>query len=363
MRSATVHPEAARANAAAVHLEFGARLVLVVLLRSLADRIEDGGRASAENARLDIGLAIRRLPKAALAASTRKAYAGALRRLRKWLAGRVATDALLAAYLGALFDRGLAPASAELAVAAVRRAAKDCARASLCSPDPVGTATLERLERFRREGAGRGTGQVRGVSWEEADRMCKRAEAEGDARGLRDAALVGVASHGLLRVSEVSALEAADVSFQPDGSARALIRRGKTDQRGEGAVLHGCDDAAARLRRWMEVADVGPGPLFRAVGGGGRVSDRRLGPDSVRAAVKRRAAEAGIGGRVSGHSLRVGAAQSLAERDVSLAELQRAGRWKSPAMPGYYVRGQEASRGAVARLRGGGAKKSEKALA
>ena len=44
MRFATVHPEAARANAAAVHLEFGARLVLVVLLRSLADRIEDGGR-------------------------------------------------------------------------------------------------------------------------------------------------------------------------------------------------------------------------------------------------------------------------------------------------------------------------------
>ena len=32
-------------------------------------------------------------------------------------------------------------------------------------------------------------------------------------------------------------------------------------------------------------------------------------------------------------------------------------------MPGYYVRGQEASRGAVARLRGGASKKSKKALA
>ena len=72
--------------------------------------------------------------------------------------------------------------------------------------------------------------------------------------------------------------------------------------------------------------------------------------------------EAGIGGRVSGHSLRIGAAQSLAERDVSLAELQRAGRWKSPAMPGYYVRGQEASRGAVPRLRGGVRKSPEKGL-
>ena len=56
--------------------------------------------------------------------------------------------------------------------------------------------------------------------------------------------------------------------------------------------------------------------------------------------------------RVSGHSLRVGAAQSLVENGASLVDLQVAGRWKSPSMPAYYVRNQEASRGAVARLRG-----------
>ena len=65
--------------------------------------------------------------------------------------------------------------------------------------------------------------------------------------------------------------------------------------------------------------------------------------------------------------LRVGAAQSLAENDVSLPEVQRAGGWKSPSMPGYYVRNQEASRGAVARLRGrsgqSAAKKLPKTLA
>ena len=36
-----------------------------------------------------------------------------------------------------------------------------------------------------------------------------------------------------------------------------------------------------------------------------------------------------------------------------MAEMQREGRWKSSSMPAYYVRNQEASRGAVARLRGG----------
>ena len=43
--------------------------------------------------------------------------------------------------------------------------------------------------------------------------------------------------------------------------------------------------------------------------------------------------------------------------------MQKEGRWKSTAMPAYYARNQEAHRGAVARFRGGAAKKSKKALA
>ena len=64
-----------------------------------------------------------------------------------------------------------------------------------------------------------------------------------------------------------------------------------------------------------------------------------------------RAADAGIEGRVSGHSLRIGAAQSLAAAGAGLVELQQAGRWDSPSMPAHYARGQLAARGAVARLR------------
>ena len=346
MLSATAYPNAANAT---LVLALGPRVLLVYLLRSLADRIERGR----ETKYLDFDLAIRRLPRTDLAASTREKYAGALRRLKTWLDGRPATDALLATYLGVLYDDGLAPPSAGLVVAAARRAVKDCAAAGLHCVDPVGPETTQRLGRFRRDGAGRGRGQVQGVSWEEADLICERADADGDAAGKRDAAMVGIASDALLRVSEVAGLNVADVSFWPDGSARAAVRRSKTDQRGDGDVLYVTEKVAARLRCWMATADVGSGPLFRAVGRGGRVSEAGLGPDSVRAAFKRRAAESGIGGRVSGHSLRVGAAQSLSERHVSLAELQRSGRWKSPAMPGYYVRNQEASRGAVAKLRGG----------
>lgn len=76
-----------------------------------------------------------------------------------------------------------------------------------------------------------------------------------------------------------------------------------------------------------------------------------MGAASVRRAVIRRAADAGIDGRVSGHSLRVGAAQSLAKHGAGLVAMQKAGRWASPHVPARYTRSQAAADGAVARLR------------
>ena len=304
MASATVPLEAAPLNAAAFLFALGPRRVVVGLVRLLADRIENGGWAPPP---LDIDLAIQRLPETAYAAKTRRVYAGVLRALNEWLDGRPATDALLARYLGVLFDRGRAPPSAVHLVAAVHYAAKECARAGLRSTDPVGPATKERLERFHREGAERGTGQVRGISWKEAKKMCRRAEAHDDLAGKRDAAIISCASDALLRVAEVSGLNVDDVTFLPDGTARIRIRRSKTDQRGRGAVQYVRPATADRLRRWMSAGRIGSGALFRAVDRWGHVSKRGLGPDSVRAAIKRRAKEAGS--RAGCQAIRCGSAR------------------------------------------------------
>ena len=90
---------------------------------------------------------------------------------------------------------------------------------------------------------------------------------------------------------------------------------------------------------------------FVPAGRQGRQGRGRLSVRSLRRIVQARARAAGIGRRVSGHSLRVGSAQSLAPRGASLVEMQRDGRWKSPEMPGLYTRNQAARRGATARLR------------
>ena len=75
-------------------------------------------------------------------------------------------------------------------------------------------------------------------------------------------------------------------------------------------------------------------------------------PLSIRRILKARAAQAGIEG-VSGHSLRVGAAQSMAASGATLVDMQVAGRWRSPQMPALYARHQLAGSNAVARIRYG----------
>ena len=75
------------------------------------------------------------------------------------------------------------------------------------------------------------------------------------------------------------------------------------------------------IARWQVASGIVDGPLFRAVNKGG-IRGGRIDARSLRAIIARRARAAGITGRVSGHSLRVGAAQSLAAAGAGLVELQ-----------------------------------------
>ena len=96
----------------------------------------------------------RKLADASISANTRLAYAGALRRLDTWRGTAKVDDATLAAYLGFVFEQGRAPATAALAVAAVRFRAKLAGQT-----DPAGEATARVLGGYRRTAADRGRGQ------------------------------------------------------------------------------------------------------------------------------------------------------------------------------------------------------------
>ena len=75
--------------------------------------------------------------------------------------------------------------------------------------------------------------------------------------------------------------------------------------------------------------------------------------NGARDAIKRWAEAAGVEGFISGHSLRVGSAVSLAQAGASVVDMQTAGRWRDPKMPAHYASAELAERGAIARFKYG----------
>ena len=72
-------------------------------------------------------------------------------------------------------------------------------------------------------------------------------------------------------------------------------------------------------------------------------------PRAVADAIRQRAADMGL--RATGHSLRVGAAVSMASRGASLVAMQQAGGWTAPDMPAHHGRQASVRKGPVATLR------------
>ena len=160
-------------------------------------------------------------------------------------------------------------------------------------------------------------------------------------------------SDSLARVSEVSALQYCDVEPETTTSGGTVhIRASKNDQFGDGSTRYIGPSTLAAVGRYLAASGHTSGPLFRRLLRGGQSSTAALGPDSIRMIVRQRVAEVtGGAGRVGGHSLRVGSARELAASGASLAELQQAGGWRSPASPEVYIRREAAARGPVARRR------------
>lgn len=283
----------------------------------------------------------RELVEASVSYNTRRAYSGALTRIHDWLGDRALTDEALAMYLKALFEAGKSPAVAGQAVAAVRFRAKLRRERT-----PVGVMTERVLAGYRNAGKARGRGQAVAMDWDAADTVAEHAATDG-LTGLRDAALVAVMSDAMLRPSEAAAIDVANIE---DGTLYVPVS--KTDPTGKGATLFLGDATMDRVAAWQEESGIENGILFRPVYRGSVGPDHPMSTFSIRRILARRGADAGFDG-ITGHSARIGAAQSLARVGASVVEMQVAGRWKSPRMPAEYARKELAGRGAVARLRYG----------
>ena len=283
------------------------------------------------------------LIKASIAENTLKAYQRALQSLTVWLSGRTLSDALLANYITTLHDNGKSPATIGQVVAAVKWQLKHQSQETLNFP--ITQATLAGI---RREGKDRGRGQVDGLIWQDVERVCIYAETEGTLIGLRDASMIRLMSDCLLRISEVVAVNVGDLK-----GCTLTLRSSKTDQEGAGKTLYVCENTRELLKQYREQAEITRGAVFRHIRRGGHVQSDRLTTVSARRIIQKRAHAAGVEGFISGHSLRVGSAVSLAQAGATVVDMQVAGRWKSSQMPAHYAKAELAERGAIARFKDG----------
>ena len=286
-----------------------------------------------------------------MAANTLRNYRSQWLAFRSWAIGRgesplPAEPAQVAAYLAERIEsRGHRPATLRAAASAIAFIHRRTGHEDLCA-----SADVKRVLRSAARKAGQAQKQAKGLT---ADALAaieattaesRRARGRGferaetaEKRGRLDIALIRLMRDAMLRVSEAASLHWDDLSEDPDGTGRLLIRRSKTDREGAGAVAYVSAPTMAAL----------------ALTRNGAPPDQTmfsLGPSQISKRIKRAALAAGLGEGFSGHSPRVGMAQDLARAGIELPSLMTAGRWRSPMMPALYTRNETASRGAVAQF-------------
>lgn len=206
---------------------------------------------------------------------------------------------------------------------------------------------LRRAQRSRH----RRPAQALGLTADLRDRLI--AGCQDDLAGLRDRALISIGYDTLCRRSELVALRVEDLSRLTDGGMLALIRRAKNDPFGDGREGYVSIRSVELLDKWLQAATIEGGWVFRRI-----VFDRpgpdALHPHSVGRILKQRAAAAGSSADVveaiSGHSMRVGAAQDMMAAGMGLLPIMKTGGWKSANVVARYVQNVDIQR--LASMRG-----------
>ena len=168
-------------------------------------------------------------------------------------------------------------------------------------------------------------------------------EAQSDTlAGIRNKALLSLGYDFLARRSELVALRITDLEFTKDGALKGMIRKSKTDQYGRGRLVFGSERSAKLLRAWFHQKPKEIDAVFCAINHG-RCLDRPICDRNVNEIIKKSVVKVKRFDRpsdldVSGHSLRVGAAQDLLIKGYDLAAIMRADGWSNAETVSRYLR-------------------------
>lgn len=159
--------------------------------------------------------------------------------------------------------------------------------------------------------------------------------------GLRDRALISVGYDALCRRSELIALRIEDLELTQRRGGVVIIRRSKNDPFGTGRRAELSSLTAKYLKAWLSAAKLSSGNVFCKVDRNGYVSERPLHNATVAVIIKKRAQDARLPREkikaLSGHSMRVGAAQDMMKSGYGLLPIMMAGGWKTADVVGRYI--------------------------
>ena len=209
--------------------------------------------------------------------------------------------------------------------------------------DPTKDCDVRLAIRKMHRKLGRSSKQVAGITRKILEKMTDATE--NDLRGIRDRALLLVAYDTLCRRSELVDLLAEDIRREPTEKAESVrlsikLRKSKTDQNSLGRWLHLTEQASRALDQWLVASGNQLGPIFRGINRGNEIAEK-LGSGQIARIYKRMAVKANLDcdtiKNISGHSMRVGAAQDLLREGASLPVIMNRGRWSKTDTVMRYV--------------------------
>ena len=233
----------------------------------------------------------------------------------------------VALYIAQLTKSGLKSSSIRIAVASISSIHK---LNQLGDPTQHPDVKIE-LRRMHRT-LGRSSKQAFGITATILEKMLSATS--NNLRGVRDQALLLLAYDSMCRRSELVSLKVADINLIENiNEMKIRLRKSKTDQELQGRWIFASKRSKEAISAWIEKARLNDGYLFRGINNAIEITNE-LNCSQINRIYKRLAREANLSNeiidRISGHSMRVGAAQDLLKSGASMPMIMNKGRWSKP---------------------------------
>lgn len=243
---------------------------------------------------------------------------------------------IVAKYVAHLTKSSLKSSSIRIAVASISSIHK----LNLLDDPTQNPAVKIEMRRMHRA-LGRQSKQAFGITASLLEKMFYAAG--DDLRGSRDRALLLLAYESMCRRSELISLRIEDIQIKQLNEIEEMkirLRKSKTDQEMWGRSIFPSQRTAHAITEWMEKARLAEGYLFRGINNAMDVT-KELKGGQINRIYKRLASEIKLPKetveQISGHSMRIGAAQDLLKSGASLPQIMNRGRWTKPDTVMRYI--------------------------